>query len=60
MVKHSNNLSAVADELCECVWPFCVVGPYMANNKRCTVSRNFLKFLTLLFLVNFDFEKAGS
>ena len=23
---HSNNSSAVADELFECVWPFCVVG----------------------------------
>ena len=23
---HSNNLSARADELFECVWPFCGVG----------------------------------
>ena len=23
---HSNNLSAFADELFECVWPFCEVG----------------------------------
>ena len=23
---HSNNLSAVAKELIECVWPFCGVG----------------------------------
>ena len=26
MVKHSNNSSAVADELFECVRPFCGVG----------------------------------
>ena len=23
---HSNNVSATADELFECVWPFCVLG----------------------------------
>ena len=29
---HSNNSSTVADEFFECVWPFCVVGAYRANN----------------------------
>ena len=32
MVKHSNNSSAVADELFECVWPFCGVGAYRVNH----------------------------
>ena len=29
--KHLNNLSATADELCECVWTFCGVGTWRVN-----------------------------
>ena len=28
---HSNNLSAIANELLECVWPFCGLGIYRVN-----------------------------
>ena len=28
---HSNNSSAVADELFECVWPFCEIGALRVN-----------------------------
>ena len=31
---HSNNSAAVADELFECVWPFCGVGALRVKNKR--------------------------
>ena len=28
---HSNNLSATANELFECIWPFCGIGAESAN-----------------------------
>ena len=33
MVKHSNNSSAFADELCECAWPFLWVGTESVKRK---------------------------
>ena len=32
MVKHSNNLAVVADELFKCAWPFCGIGILRVNN----------------------------
>ena len=32
---HSNNLSAKANKLFECVWPFCGIGGLRVNNHRC-------------------------
>ena len=29
---HSNNSSATADDLFECIWPFCMVGAYRVKN----------------------------
>ena len=34
MLKHLNNLSAVADELFECVWLFCGVGTERVNSAK--------------------------
>ena len=35
---HSNNLSAVADELFECVWPFCGVDTERVKIKSISIS----------------------
>ena len=65
---HSNNLSAAAGELFECVWPFCAVGaervkPFMHNVKKwpniflksCGVySASFLKYVWPFFGISHE------
>ena len=36
---HSNNSSAKADELFECVWPFCEVANYRVKRIGCAKAR---------------------
>ena len=53
---HSNNSSALADKLFECVWPFCGVGTLRVN---CNIRGNMLisKCESLLYsLLNFDIQ----
>ena len=47
MVKHTQTISRqIADELFECVWPFCGIGAWRDNGKnitRITISLEKLK-----------------
>ena len=55
---HSNNSSAKADELCECVWPFLGVGSWRVN--LLLWNCNFWWFIdtTLYFETKFNFHQV--
>ena len=46
---HSNNLSAIADELFECVWPFCGVGAERVNIYKLLILELLLKSINYLY-----------
>ena len=34
LIQHTNNSSAIANELLECIWPFYGVNPFMHNIEK--------------------------